>query len=291
MSTRGDLVNTIHAALHSYTGLQEQVSWLTSAVSDTDTVFPVASTDAAIKGTAEIDNELVYVNNTDSSGLTLAPFGRGFKGSVAAAHSLNAMVVFDPAFPKVEIHKAINQCIEGLYPSLYQIKTFDIDPYTQSQIGYDLPTDCDKVLEVKWKYPGAMNAWLPVSRWSFDSNSPEVNGNSINIYEDILPGTIRVVYMAKFGTFAADSDTFASVGLSESMADLVLYGVTSRMVRFLDPARLQATGVENLSRAGVVASGDAGKIANQLYAMYQQRLNEERTRLLTLTPAQINFTR
>ena len=36
---------------------------------------------------------------------------------------------------------------------------------------------------------------------------------------------------------------------------------------------------------------EAGRVANQLYAMYQQRLTEERRRLLELTPPSINFTR
>jgi hypothetical protein len=62
------------------------------------------------------------------------------------------------------------------------------------------------------------------------------------------------------------------------------------MVRFLDPARLQIGAVENVSRSAVVQAGDAAKIATQLYAMYQQRLVEERTRLLELDPPSINFT-
>jgi hypothetical protein len=102
---------------------------------------------------------------------------------------------------------------------------------------------------------------------------------------------VRVVYRAPFGTFASDSATLDSVGLSESHADLILYAVTARMIRFLDPARLQVAAVENLSRSSVVQSGDAAKVANQLYAMYQQRLVEERIRLLQLTPPQIHFTR
>lgn len=290
MSTLGDLVASIHSSLHSYSGTQEQVTWLTTGCSDTDTVLQVASLDTVQRGIAEVEDELVYVNATDSTGLQLPPFGRGFRGSTAAAHAANAMVTFDPAFPRVEIKRAINQVIEGLFPTLYQIKTADVTS-SPALVGYSLPADCEGVLEAKVN-TGPYDYWLPLSRWSYDPTSPEANGKVLNVFEALDPAaTVRVVYRAKFGTFTADTDTFASVGLSESYADLILYCVTARMVRFLDPARLQVTTAENLARSQVVAAGDAGKVANQLFALYQQRLAEERTRLLELTPPSIHFTR
>ena len=292
MSTYGDLVTSIHSSLHSYTGLQEQVTWLTSAVSDTtSTTFSVNSSDSVMRGIAEVDEELVYVNSSDSGGLALAPFGRGYRGSTAATHALNAAVTFDPMFPRVEIKRAVAQCLQGLYPTLFRIKTADLT-YSSSAVGYDLPADCDDILSVTWQLPSPANDWQPIWHWSFDPNSKDANGNKLSIYQDITAGAaIRVTYKATFGTFAADSDTLTSVGLSDSCSDLILYYVTSRMVRFLDPQRLQVASVENVSRAQVVQAGDAGRTANQLYAMYQQRLAEERRRLLELTKPQINFQR
>lgn len=292
MSTLGDLVASIHSSLHSFTGVQEQVTWLTAGVDASVTSLAVGSSDTVLKGIAEIDSELIYVDSSDSNVLSLAPFGRGFRGSTAATHASNAMVTFDPAFPQVEIRRAITQCIEGLYPTLYQIKTTDLT-YSPVPIGYDLPTDCEKVLEVKANVsPDPLNYWMPLYNWSFDTTSPETNGNTLNIFQAVQPSaTIRVVYMAKFGTFASDAATLTSVGLSESHADLILYGVAARMVRFLDPSRLQLQSVENASRSSFVQAGDAGRLANQLYAMYTQRLQEERRRLLDLTPAQIHFKR
>jgi hypothetical protein len=142
MSTLGDLVNSIHSALHSYTGIQEQQTWLTAGIDADDTALTVASLDAAQRGIAEIDDELVYVASTDdANGVELAPFGRGYRGTTAATHAINSAVTFAPAWPKAEIRKAITQCLDGLFPQLYQIKTTDIS-YLPNPVGYDLPADC-----------------------------------------------------------------------------------------------------------------------------------------------------
>lgn len=291
MTTLGDLVASVHTSLHSYTGLQEISTWLTADIDAAVTTLAVASSDTILKGIAEVDDELLYVNISDANGLTLAPFGRGYRGSTAAAHVTNAQITFDPSFPRVEIKRAIDQCVAGLFPQLYQVKSTDIT-FNPSALGYDLPADVENVIEVKAKAVSPLNYWETLFNWSFDPTSPEATGKALNLIDYVLPSTqVRVVYQAKFGTFAASTDTLASVGLSESYADLILYGVTARMIRFLDPGRLQLGGVENISRAGVVQSGDAAKIANQLYAMYQQRVTEERSKLLSLTPPTLHFTR
>jgi hypothetical protein len=291
MSTLNDLIASIHTSLHSFSGQQEQVTWLTSGCTSSDTTLAVASSDTVLRGLCEIEDELIYVHTSDSGGLQLAPFGRGFRGSTAAAHAANVAVTFDPVFPRAEIRRAIDQCIESLFPTLYQIKTYDFQT-TAAGLGYDLPADCDGVLDVKFEAPDPMNYYERFSRWTFDSASALATGKVLNLYDNVGPDvTVRVVYRAKFTAFAGGTSTLASAGLSESWADLILFNVSSRMVRFLDPARLQIQTVENISRSQVVQAGDAGKVANQLYSMYQQRLGEERTRLLELTPPSIHFTR
>lgn len=290
MSTLNDLIASIHSSLHSFSGTQEQLTYLTSSCDASETTLSVASSDTVQRGLAEIDDELVYVDSSADGTLTLPPFGRGFRGSTAATHAANSMVTYDPAFPRIEIRRAIDQCVQGLFPTLYQIKTTTLT-YDASQVSFELPADCEGVLAVKEEAVSPLNHWSPLSRWSFDADSQLTNGKALAIHDCPRPGaTIQVVYRAGFGTFAAGTDSLASVGLSESYADLILYCVTSRLVRFLDPARLQIGTVENLSRSTVVQAGDASKIATQLYALYQQRLVEERTRLLELDPPSIHFT-
>lgn len=292
MTTLGDLIGSIASALHSYTGVQEASTHLTGNVTNSTLSFPVASSDQVVRGIAEVDDELVYVDVSDANVLTLAPYGRGYRGSTAASHNQNAQVVIDPTFPRSEVRRAIDQVILSLYPGLFQIKTTDL-AYTGVPIGYQLPADADGVIDVKFQTAGDPNDyWAPLYNWSYDSTSPEASGKVLNVFDYLPSGsTVRVVYQANFGAFASSSDTLTSIGLKEDWADLITYAVTSRMVRFLDPGRLQLRAVENVSRAQLVAAGDAGKVANQLYAMYQQRLAEERRKLLELIPARIHFQR
>lgn len=292
MSTLGDLMNSIASSLHSYSGVQENSTYLTSAVTNSTLTFPVASSDYVMRGVAEVDDELVYVDIADSSTLTITPYGRGYRGTTAVAHNQNAQVISDPSFPRADIRRAVDQAVLGLYPHLYQIKTTTLT-YSPAPVGYQLPADVDEVLDVKFMVTGdPVNYWQPIYEYSFDANSPEATGKALNLFDSLPAGaTIRVVYQAPFGTFASTSDTLTSIGLKEDWADLLTYAVCSRMVRFLDPARLQLPAVENASRSQYVAAGDAGKVANQLYAMYQQRLAEERRKLLTTTQNRINFQR
>jgi hypothetical protein len=291
VTTLNDLIATIHSSLHSFSGTQEQVTWLTNACDEEETTLSVASTESVMRGLAEIDDELVYVHSSDTGGLVLPPFGRGYRGTTAAAHAVNAAVTFDPVFPRAEIRRAVDQIIESLFPILYQIKTTTFT-YDASKLSFELPADCEGVIAVKEEDISSTDYWGPLARWNFDPNSELSTGRAISVLDVVNPSAeVQVIYRAKFDTFEAGTDTFADVGLSESYADLILYGVTARLIRFLDPARLQVASVESISRSQVVAAGDAGKVANQLYAMFQQRLSEERKRLLELDPPSIHFTR
>lgn len=289
MTTLSELVETIGSSLRSFTGVQEQVTFLTGDATSGDLTLNVFPTESPVRGIVEIDDELIYVLSGDATGATLSvpPFGRGYRGSTAAAHSANDMVTIDPAFPRVDIIKSINQVIESLGPNLFQVKTDDF-PYLVTTIGHELPADCERVLEVKAIYPDdPEDHWQTIPRWTFDTTSPIGTGNMLNLYHPIMQGVdIRVVYQAKFLPLTVD---FATSGIPESYADLLLYGVAARMMRFLDPARVQLHSVENLSRAQVIQAGDAGRSANQMYAMFQSRVAEERRKLLELIPAQSNY--
>lgn len=290
--TLNELIDSISASLHSYSGVQEQLTHLTSSIDADELAISVGSTEAAIRGLIEIDNELIYASSADGGTITVPPFGRGFRGSGAASHDADAMVVLTPIFPRIEIKRAINECVAGLYPVLYAIKTTSLDP-SPTAVSYELPGDCEGVLEVKMEAPAPLDYEAQLPRWKFDPKSQLHNsGKSLAIFDPVDPSlTLFVTYFTKFGQFEDGEDTFEDVGLDESYADLILYCVAARMIRFMDPARLQVHSVENISRAQVVAAGDAGKIANQLYAMYQTRLQEERRKLLQLVPPSMNFTR
>lgn len=291
MTTFIELVNQVHSLLHSYCGTQEQITYLTSGVDSDDLNLPVADATSFSMGLVEIEDELMITGANDAQNIVVFPFGRGARGSVAASHSANVMVTFNPTFPRFFVKQAINQCVEALFPQLYTTDSTTFD-FVGGQTSYELPADCEQVLKVQWELVGPSAYWQTVGAWEFNQNSPEASGKALAFHEYVQAGrTVRVDYIKRPSQFSANADTFASKGLLESWADLLLYGAAAKLVRFLDSARLQTQSVENLARATVVSAGDAGKIANQFYAMYQQRLQEERRKLLELNPPSIHFTR
>lgn len=291
MTTFSDLTNRIHAMLHSSTGVQEQMTWLTSGCTSSATSLSVDDSSKISRGISEIGDELVYVSSASSNTLTLAPFGRGYRDSTAATHSANDAVIFNPTFPRAEIKRAINEALRQVYPSLYQLKTTTFT-FGGSVLTYELPADTEAVHKVIWQMIGPSGYWETSYGWRFEPDSEEATGKALTLVDLPQNGqTVKVVYQAKFSDLSADADTLASIGFPDSAEDVLYYAVAAKLIRFMDVSRLQLDNVENQSRAQVVSAGDAGKIANQMYAMYQQRLAEERGRLLRLNPPQLYYTR
>ena len=283
MTTRSELITRISSALHSYSGVHESVTYLIDGIDEGSQLITVGSLDGAKRGIAEIDDELVYVESVSASGLAIPPFGRGYRDSTAAAHAGGTMIAFDPAFPRYEIGKNLDQVVAGLFPGLYQVKETTLSSATIDR-SYDLPTDVENILRVETKWDqDPSDYWHPIVNFELEkADTPQ-----LNLYEGALPGwDIKVVYTAKFDPLTVD---LATSGIPDSYEDLLIYGVTSRMVRFLEPARLQLGSVENVSRAQLIQAGDAGRTATQLFALYQQRVAEERRRLLEQYPARPNF--
>ena len=106
MTTLLDLTNRVHSLLHSSTGVQESMTWLTAPATSSALTLSVDDSSAISKGISEVGDELVYVSTTAADSLVLAPFGRGFRGSTAAAQAVNTPVTFNPTFPLVEIKLA-----------------------------------------------------------------------------------------------------------------------------------------------------------------------------------------
>lgn len=291
MTTFGDLVKRARSALRSYTGVHEQVTWLTGSADSSQTTLTVNDSSQVSVGISEVEEELIYVSSAADGILSLAPFGRGYAGSTAAAHGVNAQVTYDPTFPIVEIKAAINNVVASLYPSLYQIKSTTFT-FAGNQRTYELPADADQIVRVQYELTGSSGYWPVLDSWEFRRDSEEASGRAIALHALPQQGrTVKVTYQAPLGQFADDADTMADIGLAESAVDLLIYGVTAQMIRFLEPARLQVQTVENLTRQQLTPSGDPAKIANQLYAMHLQRVGEERRKLLALDPPQIYFTR
>ena len=298
MATLNDMISEVRSSLAGYTLRQDRISYLTSAISTTDTAIQIGSSSNLAKGIIEIDGELIWIDNFTKANNTMnaAPgFGRGYQGTSPAPHAVNSQVILTPSFPRTNIQQAINDTIGSLYPKLWAVYSTTFT-FNASQTTYPLPDDAQNVLYMSWQTTGSSREWLPIKRWRQDLMANVATFNTqktINIYENVQPGrTIQVWYAANPMTMTNGTDDFSAVtGLPESCRDVVVYGAAYRLLSFIDPGRINLTSAES-DLADSKVPGTAGSSNSRyIYALYQQRLQDESLKLSDKFPIRVHFTR
>jgi hypothetical protein len=298
MATFNEMVNEVKTNLQGYTLKQDRLTYLNAAITSVSTSMIVGSSSNLAKGTIEIDDELIWIDNftAASNTLNVAPgFGRGFQGSTPTSHAQYSQVTLSPSFPRVSIKKAINDTINSLYPKLWAIDSYTFT-FNASQTTYALPDDLEQILFISWQTTGSSKEWLPVNRWRADgmANIAEFNStNTINIYENIQPGrTVQVYYTTTPDTLENNSDDFADVtGLPASCQDVVTLGAAYKLLSFIDSGRISLTSAESDLADSKIPSGAGANNSRYIYALYQQRLNEEALKLQDKFPIRLHYTK
>jgi hypothetical protein len=297
MTTFTQLCDSTLLYLHGFTTMQDQSTHLTSNLTSSGLSFTVGNAGSISAGVIEIGSELMWVDSIDSvsNTVTIAPYGRGFRGTTAAAHSQNDQVVTSPLFPRETVKKALNEAIRSVYPDLFGIAetTFTFNPAVST---YGLPAGAQQIIQVAWQTTGPSREWLPVRRWRLDrhaSVSSFANGASISLYDGIIPGrTVRVVYAKQPTILSSDSDSFTDItGLPESSEDVVRLGAAYRLVPFFDAPHLSGASAEADFSANMRPVGGSSQLGRYLLQMYQVRLQEEARRLQELYPVRSHYTR
>ena len=300
MGTLAEMIDEIRTNLAGYTLRQDRITYLTNSggISNTDTSITVGSQSNLAKGIIEIDDELIWIDTFDKSNntLTVAPgFGRGFQGTTAAPHAQYAQVTLAPTFPRQTIKKAINDTIKSYYPKLWGVASTTFT-FNAAQTTYPLPDDAETVLYMSWQTTGSSQEWLPINRWRVDpmANAATFNTNvTVNIYENVQPGrTIQVWYTTEPNTLDASTDDYADVsGLPESTYDVTILGASYKLLSFLDAGRINLSSAEadlndtkNPYNSGAAAS-------RYIFALYQQRLQEEALKLSDKFPIRLHYTK
>jgi len=298
MATFNEMVNEVKTNLQGYTLKQDRLTYLNAAINSVATSMVVGSASNLAKGPVEIDDEIIWIDNFNTSTNTLnaAPgFGRGYQGTVPTSHSQYAQVTLSPSFPRISIKKAINDTINSLYPKLWAVDSYTFT-FNASQTTYALPDDLEQILFISWQTTGSSKEWLPVNRWRADgmANIADFNTtNTINIYENIQPGrTVQVYYTTTPDTLDNNSDDFADVtGLPQSCQDVVTLGAAYKLLSFLDSGRISLTSAESDLADSKIPSGAGANNSRYIYALYQQRLNEEALKLQDKYPIRLHYTK
>lgn len=283
------LVEETLAELSGHTLNQEQFTWLTDPINSSQLTIDVDDPTKVRHGLAEIGDELVWVASSESTGLVLAPFGRGAQGSTAQSHPVNTRVTYGPRFPRYRIRNKIDDLVRSVYPTIFAVATTTFPATSPAIVTYELPADVEDVLTVKQKTLGPSKDWRVLQNWRFDreANTTEFpNGRTIDIWDSVTPGRdIHVSYIKRPTPLVTEwSDT----GLNDSAWPAVMYGVLHQLVAS------QETGISGLNSVKAAEAQrrrghSPAELSREYFAIHQQLLQEERIRLLADNEVTNNF--
>ena len=300
MPTLTQLMSEVQSNLQGYTLRQDRITNLATAggITATDTAIKIGSADNLAKGIIQIDDELIWIDNFDRQTLTLnaiAGFGRGYMGTTPSPHAENAPIILTPTFPRQMIAQAINDTINSLYPKLFAVGSITF-PYNAAQIAYPLPDDARDVLYGSWQTPGPSKEWLPINRWRIDrmANVSAFNTNKVvNIYDKVVPGrTVQMYYSTIPNTLTNSNDDFAGVtGLPESSRDVITLGAAYRLLSYVDTGRINLASATADNADSKLPSTAGATASKYVFALYQQRLSEESTKLQDRFPIRLHYSK
>jgi hypothetical protein len=297
MATLEEMVDEVRSSLAGYTLRQDRITYLNAAINTTATAIQVGSSSNLAKGIIEIDDELIWIDNFNSTNNTLnaAPgFGRGWQGTAPSPHAQYAQVTLTPTFPRTVIKQAINDTINSFFPKLWAVNSTTFT-FNASQTTYPLPDDVESIIYASWQTTGSSLEWLPINRWRADpmANISAFNTtNTINIYENIQPGrTVQVYYTTTANTLDANTDDFADVtGLPDSCRDVVTLGASYKLLSYVDSGRINLSSAEADLNDTKIPSSAGVASSRYIFALYNQRLNEESLKLQDKFPIRVHYT-
>lgn len=296
-TTFNNLVDDVALDLAGFTYRQDRVTYLTEAVTSGALVLKVASTDNIGKGIVEIDDEMVWVDSYDrqSNTITVAPFGRGYNATVAAAHDVNTKVTIAPTYPRAAIKRAINDTINSVYPKVFGISS-TAPTFLASRTTYPVPSEAIQILSMAWQSVGPTKEWLPIRQWRWDPiayASAFPTGKTVSIYDNILPGRIMNIVYAHFPVnLTNNEDDFESVsGLPASMRDVIIYGAAWRLSSYIDPSRNSITSPQSDEIDSKRPYGTGVNVTKQLQQLFLQRLEDESLKQKLQFPTRVHYSR
>lgn len=303
-TTLGNLIDDVQLDVQGFTYRQDRTTYLTQACTSGDLVLNVASTQNIGMGIIEIDGELMWVDSFDKQAntLTIAPYGRGYNGTTAASHAINSKVTITPTYPRTAVKRAINDTIAAVYPKVFAVGTQTFT-FLASRTTYQLKSEAIQVLHMAWQTVGPTREWLPVRQWRWDplantgtwtpDSTDPAYSRTVSVYDNILPGrTVQVVYSHLPNQLVNETDNFEAVsGLPTSMRDVIIYGASSRLLTYIDPARVSITSASADEYDTKRPYGAATGASRQLQALYQQRLEEESLKQKLQFPVRVHYSR
>ena len=297
MTTFNQLIDQVALKLAGYSMRQDAMTHLATGIDSDDLSIVLGSVTDAGQGLIEIDDELMYVTGVDrpSATLTVAPWGRGYAGTTAVSHAANARVTIMPSYPRAEIKNAINETILAVFPKVYGVASTTFT-YSPVQTTYQIPAAVQKVLSVTFEKTGPSKEWMPIRKWDVDrmANTGEFNsGVTLTLSQPAEAGsTVNVFYSKEPTVMSSGSDVFETVtGLPSSAKDLIVLGAVYRLLTMVEPGRATFASPEADYQQNRINYGQVTNVARTIYALFQQRLDEEGKKLDNKYGIRVHYTR
>lgn len=295
MPSFNEMVVEVLGHLRAHTRNQELSTHLTSAITSSTTVIPVADATVISRGRIQIGDELIWVDSTDrqASEMTIPPYGRGMDGTTAASHSTGDRIVVQPMYPNKAVKDQINQVITSLGGQLYALATtqLTVDP---NVAGYELPATCEKVVSVvqEWTH-GTATFSEHVRHWKFEPNaqaSLSATGKALMVYEPFpFNCKLNVTYLKNPSTLSG-AQVFTDTGLAASAEDLVVIGTAARLLAGTAAGMTNNRTVEANTLDSKIQPNYALQQARYLQTLFQQRLQEEQLKLTNSYSIRAHYT-
>ncbi len=301
--TLSQIMDEVQINLSGYTYQQDRSTYLVSAVTTTTSpsssplVLSLGSTQDVGKGVVEIDEELLWLDSVDrvSNTAIVAPYGRGYLGTTASTHAVDTKVTISPIFPRYSIKKAVNDTIQAIGSAVFSVKQTTFT-YNAAITTYEFENlNIENILSVSWQDIGPSKEWIRVKRWDFDPfadvNTWGAGSQTLTIGDVIIAGrTVKVMYTTEPTIFTSNSEDFTTqTGLPESCKDVVVLGAAYRLLQYLDPARAAQYSPQADEIDAKRPFGASNTAVRQLFALYTQRLNEERSKQQSQYPPRLHY--
>lgn len=288
-ATMADLVEEVVSNLYGFANAYDVMVGLSAEITANSLVLPLDNVDGVSRGVVQIDGELIWIDSVDRSTklAKVASFGRGFRGTTATNHRTGSVVTVSPTWPQVTVAREINNVVLGLYPSVFAVEHTDIT-LAKHQRELLLPFTAERILGVRMQ--DRLGNWQTYREWDY---LRETDGVRISLYgETPSEAVIRVLYSESPAPMQALEQGFAATtGLPESCRDVVTIGAESRLLPYLDVARLPVTSAEADEMNQTRPVGAALQLSQELKKTYQSRLLVEQGKLQDRYPVQMRRTR
>jgi len=288
-----ELVEGILISLYGQTSQSDASTSLTQAINGTDLTFTVKDPDDLSRGLVEIDMELLRITDIDmsTSTVTVAPTGRGHRGTQATGHAVGAEVRMQPIIPYSSVVREIRSELATIYPRISA--TCYVEFQALPTVGtYELPSDVGVVLDVR--YRDNRGEWQRVRGWEVEhgANTDDISSGKVLRLSAPATATVRVIYGRPFGKLDELEDLLSDAGVPESLEDVIRLGVICRLLPTLDIARLSVTNTASSEANGRPPTPGTGvMVARELRAAYRERLEQEIKTFRSYFPIRLHQTR